>query len=116
MIVKNNTKRAYFFDGEAVLPGANNVKKAWDVKHPTIMALVECGALEIIEDDRLDADAAVKAINEANTVMAVEEIAKKVDDDKVRKAAKKRSAELKAAFRQIDEAGKKAEKEDKEED
>ena len=41
----------------------------------------------------------------------------KVTDDKVKKAAKKRIAELKDAFKQIDEAGKKAQKdEDKEED
>lgn len=117
MIIKNNTKRAFFFEGEAVLPGTNNVKKEWNREHPSIKALVEAGSLEIIDDDKLDADAAVKAVNEANTVKAVEEIAKKVADDKVKKAAKKRIAELKDAFKQIDEAVKKAQKdEDKEED
>jgi hypothetical protein len=63
MIVKNNAKRAYFYEGEAILPGTNNVAKAIDQNNPVIKALLESGELEIVEDDKLDADAAIKAIN-----------------------------------------------------
>lgn len=116
MIVKNNTKRAYFYEGEAIVPGTNSVKKAIDPNHPVIKALLESGELEIVEDDKLDADEAVKAINAANTVEAVEAIAKKVDDKKVKAAASKRKKEIEAALKEIADAGKKNETEDEEKD
>jgi hypothetical protein len=116
MIVKNNAKRAYFYEGEAILPGSNNVAKDIDQNHPVIKALLESGELEIVEDDKLDADAAIKAINAANTVEAVEGIAKKVDDKKVKAAASKRKKEIEAALEEIAAAGKKKETEDEEKD
>lgn len=112
MIVKNNTKRAYFYEGEAIIPGTNNMVKELNKNHPVIKALLESGKLEIVE--KLDANEVIKAINDANTVGIVESIAKNVDDKKVKAAASKRKKELEAAFKEIAEAGKKEKEEDEE--
>lgn len=118
MIVKNHTKRAFFYEGEAILPGSNDMKKELNKEHPIVKALLESGELEIVEDDDLDAAKAIKAINEANTIEAVEAIAKKVDDKKVKAAATKRKKEIEAALNEIAEAekGNKKEDENKDED
>lgn len=116
MIVKNNTQRAYFYEGEAIIPGTNNLAKELNRNHPVVKALLESGKIEIVEGEKFDVSEAVKAINEANNVDAVEAIAKKFDDKKVKAAAAKRKKEIEAAFKQIAEAGNKKDEEEKEEE
>ena len=108
MIVKNNTLRAYFYEGVAIVPGTNTVDKDLNPDHPVIKALLESGKLEIVEGEKLDASAAIKAINEANNVAAVDAIAKLCDGKNVKAAATKRKKEIAAAMKEIADAEKKA--------
>ena len=113
MIIFNKTSRVISFEKISLLPGSNKVETDWDKEHPTIIAMIEGGILELVEDSKMTADKAIEAINQAMTISKVNEISTAFKSSKkVLEAAKARTLELE----RINEAAKAATKKETAED
>lgn len=98
----NNTAHALMFGSTMLLPGSNVVDEIDAGKFPQLAALMEDGCIEETDD-------AVKAVQEANTQKAVDEIEKAAPKDgKVKAAAKKRKGQLDEIDKAAREAADKA--------
>ncbi len=91
MILIYNEARAVFFGKHTLLPGTNVVGDDFDLKHPTIAAMLKDGRLERVGQTAAEQKA---ALSRAFTSKTVDGIAAASKDAGVKAAAKRRNAEL----------------------
>lgn len=109
-IYNNRTKRAYVFGSTMLLPGSNTAEEIDEKKFPQIAALIDDGDIVVEEDT-------AKAVKDANTQKAVDDIlALSNGDEKTKEAASKRKKQLDKIDADAKAAAKKAEKADKDEE